>query len=114
MTTLTHPPEGVVADTLFVGLTRPALVMGVPYAALLASGVLTVEAFLLTRNLLALLAIAPLLGLCRLVCATEPRYFELVALWARAKADHFPSNAAYWRARALAPLTYDADPRVRL
>jgi len=46
---------GLIADPLFVGATRPPMRWGVTYAALLANLVITMEAFLVTRNLLTLL-----------------------------------------------------------
>ncbi|MEQ1935107.1 MAG: VirB3 family type IV secretion system protein, partial [Fimbriimonadaceae bacterium] len=43
---------GLTADPLFVGATRPPMRWGVTYAALLFNLVFTMEAFLLTKNLL--------------------------------------------------------------
>jgi type IV secretion system protein VirB3 len=76
----------VTADPLFVGATRPAMALGVPYAALLANAFLTLELFLVTRNLLLLLIALPLHGLAWLVCLAEPRAFELLAVWAQVRA----------------------------
>ena len=53
-----------------------------PYAAVLANALVTLELFLLTRNLAALLVCVPLHGLAWLVCLAEPRCFELLAAWA--------------------------------
>jgi len=77
---------GVTADPLFVGATRPAIALGVPYAALLANALLTLELFLVTRNLLWLLVAVPLHGLSWLVCLAEPRAFELLAVWGQVRA----------------------------
>ena len=104
---------GVRADMLFVGLTRPAMAFGVPYAVLLAAAVMTVEAFLLSGNLLALLISAPLYGLCRLACSAEPRYFELWADWAPRAIRQRLANSAYWSARSLGPFTAAPRPWVR-
>ena len=70
--------NGLTADVLFVGATRPPMRWGVTYAALLANLVCTLEAFLLTRNLLTLLVCLPVHGLCALLCARDPRYFDLI------------------------------------
>jgi len=51
---------GLIADPLFVGATRPPMRWGVTYAALLFNMVFTLEAFLVTRNLLTLLLCAPI------------------------------------------------------
>ena|ERR1700736_2687116 len=95
--------SGLIADPLFVGLTRPALVGGVTYAAMLVNGMVTVELFLLTRNLVWLLTCIPVHGLFWLLCAQEPRIFELLALWGRT--SPYPRSQA---ARALGASTYGA------
>ena len=64
---------GLTEDPLFVGATRPPMRWGVTYTALLFNMVLTMEAFLLTKNLLTLLLCAPIHGVCMLVCARETR-----------------------------------------
>src|SRR5579862_8410004 len=68
--------EGLTADLLFVGATRPPQRWGVSYAALLFNMVFTLEAFLVTRNLLVLLICAPIHGVCALLCARDVRFFE--------------------------------------
>jgi type IV secretion system protein VirB3 len=89
---------GVTADPLFVGATRPAMALGVPYAALLANAFLTLELFLVTANLLWLLIALPLHGLAWLVCLAEPRAFELVAVWGRVRSRAGFRGRRRWRA----------------
>ncbi|MBS0374233.1 MAG: VirB3 family type IV secretion system protein [Proteobacteria bacterium] len=74
------------ADILFVGATRPAMAMGVPYAALLANAFITLELFLVSRNLLCLAIALPLHGFAWTLCLVEPRMFELLAVWAQVRA----------------------------
>lgn len=89
---------GVTADPLFVGATRPAMAFGVPYVALLVNAFLTLELFLVTRNLLWLLVAVPLHGLAWLVCLAEPRAFDLLAVWGQVRGRAgFRSHHA-WRA----------------
>ena len=90
--------SGVTADPLFVGATRPAMALGVPYAALLANAFLTLELFLVTRNLLWLLIAVPLHGLAWLVCLAEPRAFELLAVWAQVRARAAFAGRHRWQA----------------
>ena len=73
------------ADPLFVGATRPPMRWGVTYSALLFNMVFTMEAFLLTKNLLTLLVAAPIHGVCLLLCTRDARFFDLVLLWARTR-----------------------------
>jgi type IV secretion system protein VirB3 len=78
--------NGITADTLFVAATRPAMAFGVPYGALLLTALVTLESFLMTRNLLALLMALPMHALAWLVCLAEPRCFDLIAVWGATRA----------------------------
>ena len=102
--------DGVIADMLFAGITRPALALGVPYAALLVNGFVTLELFLVTRNLLALAVCAPIHALAWLLCLAEPRFFELLAVRTQVRAragagGHRRWGAASYAALARAPNT---------
>ena len=98
---------GVVADTLFAGVTRPAMAFGVTYSALLANAIVTVELFLLTRNLLWLLVCVPVHGIFWLLCLSEPRFFDLGMLWGRTRGPGLMRNGRVWRANAYSALTLD-------
>jgi type IV secretion system protein VirB3 len=93
----------VTADPLFVGVTRPALALGVPYAALLVNAFVTLEMFLVTRNLLWLLTAVPLHSLAWLVCVAEPRAFELLAVWGQVRARAGFRGRQPWRAVSYGP-----------
>ena len=95
------------ADVLFVGATRPPMRWGVTYSALLLNLVFTMEAFLLTKNLLTLLLALPIHGVCALLCARDARFFDLVLLWARTRIPALLSNARLWRAVSYSPLPLD-------
>ncbi len=98
---------GVTADILFVGATRPPMRWGVTYAALLANLVFTMEAFLLTRNLLTLLVCAPVHGVCALLCARDPRFFDLLMLWGRTRLSALVTTLRLWQASSYTPLLLD-------
>jgi type IV secretion system protein VirB3 len=95
------------ADPLFVGATRPPMRWGVTYAALLFNLVFTMETFLLTRNLLTLLLCLPVHGVCWLLCLRDPRFFDLVLLWARTRLPALLANLSLWRAASYSPLLLD-------
>ena len=98
---------GLTADPLFVGATRPPMRWGVTYAALLVNMVFTLEAFLVTRNLLTLLVCLPIHGICALLCARDARFFDLVLLWGRTRLPAFLSTLRLWKASSYSPLTLD-------
>lgn len=96
---------GLVADVLFVGATRPPMRWGVTYSALLFNMVITLETFLLTKNLLTLLMCAPIHGVCALLCARDARFFDLVLLWGRTRLPATLGTLRVWKASSYSPLT---------
>ena len=103
--------SGLTADPLFVGATRPSMRWGVTYSALLFNMVFTMEAFLLTKNLLTLLLCLPIHGVCVLLCARDARFFDLILLWARMRLPALMANLRGWRASSYSPLVLDFPDR---
>jgi type IV secretion system protein VirB3 len=99
--------SGLTVDPLFVGATRPPMRWGVTYSALLVNAVVTMEIFLLTRNLLTLLLAAPIHGVCALLCARDARFFDLALLWGRTRIPALLANARHWRSSSYSPLLLD-------
>src|SRR5882724_12371724 len=104
---MTHPDVQLKADPLFVGATRPPMRWGVTYSALLFNLVFTMEAFLLTKNLLTLLCCVPLHGVFALLCSRDARFFDLVLLWGRTRLPAAVGNLRLWRASSYSPLVID-------
>ena len=98
---------GLTADPLFVGATRPPMRWGVTYAALLFNLVFTLEAFLVTKNLLTLLVCAPIHGVCALLCARDARFFDLVLLWGRTRLPAMLGTLRFWKASSYSALALD-------
>jgi type IV secretion system protein VirB3 len=98
---------GLVADPLFVGATRPAMVWGVTYSAVMLNGMCVMELFLLTKNLLILLIAAPVHGVCVLLCARDARFFDLTLLWGRTRLPAFLGNLRFWKASSYSALALD-------
>lgn len=101
---MTTRNEGLTADPLFVGATRPPMRWGVTYSALLFNMVFTMEAFLLTRNLLNLLLCLPIHALCVLLCVRDARFFDLLLLWGRTRGPALWTNLRFWQASSYSPL----------
>lgn len=108
---MTGRNQGLIADPLFVGATRPPMRWGVTYSALLFNLVFTMEAFLVTRNLLTLLLCAPIHGVATLLCARDPRFFDLVMLWGRTRMPAVMANLSRWKASSYSPLALDLPRR---
>lgn len=99
--------RGLVSDPLFVGATRPPMRWGVTYSALLFNLVFTLEAFLVTRNLLTLLLALPIHGASVLLCGRDARYFDLLLLSARTRLPSLLANGRWWGASSYSPLLLD-------
>ena len=98
---------GLTIDPLFVGATRPPMRWGVTYSALLFNMVFTMEAFLLTKNLLTLLLSAPIHGICMLLCVRDARFFDLLLLWSRTRFPAIFANYRVWKASSYCPLALE-------
>jgi type IV secretion system protein VirB3 len=99
--------SGLTADTLFVAVTRPPMRFGVTYIAMLTNLVFTMEAFLLTKNLLTLLLAFPIHGVCALLCARDARYFDLLLVWGKTRLVGYFSTLRFWRGSSYSPLLLD-------
>jgi type IV secretion system protein VirB3 len=111
---MTQNDTGLTSDILFVGATRPPMRWGVTYAALIFNLVFTLELFLASRNLLALLLALPIHGLSALLCAHDARFFDLLLLWARTRLLNLMGNGMYWKASSYCPLSVSVGQRQRL
>jgi type IV secretion system protein VirB3 len=112
---MAHNFTPLTSDTLFVGATRPPMRWGVTYAALIFNLVFTLELFLATRNLLALMLALPIHGISALLCAHDARCFDLLLLWARTRFLTLMGNGRYWKASSYSPLAFSIGqpPRQR-
>jgi type IV secretion system protein VirB3 len=102
-----HSP-GLTADPLFVGATRPPMRWGVTFTAVLCNTMITMELFLVTHNLLTLALCLPVHGVCALLCARDPRFFDLLQLWARTRLPALLASRRFWGASSYSPLMLDA------
>ena len=99
--------SGVTADPLFVGVTRPPMRFGVTYAALLVNVAVTMEIFILTKNLLVLLLMIPIHGICMLLCARDARYFDLLFVWTKTRLLAHFCSIRYWKGASYSPLAQE-------
>ncbi|QOJ31406.1 MAG: VirB3 family type IV secretion system protein [Gammaproteobacteria bacterium] len=102
---------GVTADPLFVGVTRPPMRFGVTYAALLLNAAFTMELFLVTKNLLVLLMLFPIHGVCMLLCARDARYFDLLMMWMKTRLLGYVCSIRFWKGVSYSPLVLDLPDR---
>ena len=98
---------GLIADPVFVGATRPSMIWGVTYSAVMLNVMALMEFFLVTKNLLVLLIAIPVHGVCMLLCARDARAFDLALLWGRTRLPALFGNLTFWRASSYSPLVLD-------
>lgn len=104
---MSAPESGLVNDPLFVAVTRPPMRWGVTFTALLFNMVFTMEAFLLTKNLLTLLIAVPIHAVCALLCLRDARFFDLLMLWGRTRLPAYVGTFRYWRSSSCSPLALE-------
>ena len=81
---------------------------GVTYTALVFNLMITLEAFLATRNLLTLLLYGPIHGVCARLCARDARFFDLLLMWCRTRLPGMVlGSLRFWRASSYSPLLLD-------
>lgn len=93
--------DGLERDTLFVGLTRPQLLLGVPYPFAVVNAVATTELFLLFKSPWVLLAAVLVHIAGWLMAIRDPRLFDLWVL----KSQRCPRvrNFRLWRCNSYRP-----------
>ena len=93
--------ESLAADPVFLGMTRPPVVWGVPFRAVVLNGVLTTLAFLAMNDLRGFLVFLPVHAVSYLLCLRDVRIFDL--LFVRAAMTPPVPNARFWAAKSYAP-----------
>ncbi|MBS0448537.1 MAG: VirB3 family type IV secretion system protein [Proteobacteria bacterium] len=84
------------------------MLFGVTYSAMLVNVVMTMETFIVTRNLAWLAIFIPIHALFYLVCVVEPRFFDLFQLWGKTRGIALlAGNVRFWRAGSYSPLVLD-------
>jgi len=109
------PNNGLTTDPLFIAATRPPMRFGVTTFGMVLGGITVIEMFLVTKNLLWLLAYIPIHCILALLLMTECRFFELLTLCARTKGlncikgtpKYWWAGRKYWRASSYSPQRYD-------
>ena len=66
-----------------------------------------VEAFLISGNLLALLVLPVLHGICWMLCQNEPQIFNLLSLWGRTRGPGWLGNLPIYKANSYSPNVVD-------
>ena len=92
----------VQVDPLFVGLTRPATVGGIPYFAAVLEFMATVMVFLAVGNPLYLVMGVPLHGVLYLISASDPWAFDTIFAWL--KTTSRCRNTRFWGSASFSPL----------
>ena len=71
----------LVADPLFLGLTRPSMILGVSYVFASLNILGSLMAFVITNNFIFLIIILPVLhGVAYLICLKEPLALEILIM----------------------------------
>lgn len=95
--------EPLVDDTLFLALTRPAMLWGVPLEGAVWIILLGIFGLLATGNPIYGLALSGgLFFAARLVARQDYNQFRVLSLWMRTKG--LPPNGRFWKGSSFGPL----------
>ena len=83
--------QDVYTDPLFVGLTRPATMWGIPYTAFVIEFMATTLIFLAIGNPIYLVLAVPIHGVLYLISANDPAVFNSIFMWMK-------TNLSPWKA----------------
>ncbi len=89
-------------DPLFVGLTRPATILGVPYSAFVIEFIGATLVFLGAGNPLYLALVLPVHAVMYLISSNDPGVFGSIFLWL--KTIGRCQNTRFWGAASFSPL----------
>lgn len=93
--------EKVEIDPLFLGMTRPPMVMGVTYSFFVINGMVTTISFLALNNLFAFLVGIPVHIVGYLLCLKDPRMFDIWRV--RLLKTPMTRNRRFWSANSYSP-----------
>ena len=94
--------QDVYTDPLFVGLTRPATMWGIPYMAFVIEFMATTIVFLAVGDPFYLLLAVPIHGVLYLISANNPGVFSSILLWMNTNGRC--RNSGFWGAASFSPL----------
>jgi len=95
--------EPLVTDTLFLALTRPAMIFGVPLAAALVIATAATLILIIFENPVVALGIGGgLWAVSRLIVRRDANQFRVFSLYGMTKGGS--PNAAFWKGSTFAPL----------
>ena len=106
-------------DPLFLAITRPALMMGIPLEAAMLSVSLGAVLSIVLVGTLVLFVPLSLLGclVCRVIAARDPLIFAMLFSWLRSRprgaAFGEATSARWWGGVSMSPLAADVDERRR-
>ncbi|MDO8954611.1 MAG: VirB3 family type IV secretion system protein [Gammaproteobacteria bacterium] len=86
---------------VFQALTRQPMLLGVAYEYVWLSGLLVIASFVISKNLMALLAFFPLHLVGVILCKIDPCIFKLISVRA---AIGTVKNKGFWKAQSYDPV----------
>lgn len=90
-------------DGLSVGLTRPTMLLHIPYNAAVA--VFMIGSLALVIDVFRMIWVGPgLYAVCLALAKWEPRFFDILKVWARTSARYPAMHWKLWRACSYTPL----------
>lgn len=100
---MSNGEQDIYLDTLFVGMTRPATMWGIPYVAFIVEILATALIFLAVNDIFFLLIAFPIHATLYAISASDPGKFSSMALWLRTNARC--RNTRFWGSASFSPVS---------
>jgi type IV secretion system protein VirB3 len=97
-------PQDVQTHALFVGLTRPVTIAGIPYGAFVVELMTVALVFLAVGNPLYLALAVPVHAALYLITANDPGAIDVIFMWVKTLGRC--RNGRFWGAASFSPLSY--------
>jgi type IV secretion system protein VirB3 len=88
------------ANTLFLALTRPSMMMGVTMEAFFINIIIAICTFIIAKNIFFALIWLPLHLICIVLCRMDTQLFSIILCKTRLAK---PNNAALWKGASYEP-----------
>lgn len=88
-------------DPVFVAMTRPAMLFGVTYSGIILNLTMVSVFFITSDDFWPFVWGVPIHGVMGLLCRWEPRYFDILKVWANTNGQ--ARSRFYWKGSSYRP-----------
>lgn len=100
---MSNGEQDIYLDTLFVGMTRPATMWGIPFVAFIVEILSTALVFLAVGDIIFIFIAVPIHATLYAISASDPGKFASLALWLNTNGRC--RNSSFWGSASFSPMS---------